>query len=164
MTKMPVRLTVNGQLYEVEVEPHRVLVDVLREELGLTGTKESCREGECGACTVIIDGKAVNSCLVLAVWADGKSIETVEGLATGGRLHPVQTAFAQNAAVQCGFCTPGFLMATKALLDEVPDPTEDEIRAALAGNICRCTGYRQIVAAVQSAARTLKEGGLGGGD
>lgn len=161
---MRVRLTVNGQPYELEVAPHRVLVDVLREELGLTGTKESCREGECGACTMIIDGKAVNSCLVLAVWADGKSIETVEGLAAGGRLHPVQTAFAQNAAVQCGFCTPGFLMATKALLDEVPDPTEDEIRAALANNICRCTGYRQIVSAVQSAARALKEGGLGGAD
>ncbi len=131
---------------------HHSLLDVLRDELGLTGTKECCVEGECGACTVMMDGRTINSCLTLAVEADGHVIRTVEGLADGGRLSPLQQAFLDKAAPQCGFCIPGQLVSAQALLDQNPDPTEDEIREALGGNLCRCAGYQQIVEAVLAAA------------
>lgn len=146
---MQIEMTVNGNKYSLEVEPGRRLLDVLREELGLTGTKEGCGEGECGACTVIMDGVAVNSCLVLAGQLDGKEIITVEGLEKDGELDALQEAFVRNGAIQCGFCTPGMLMSCKALLMKNPNPTESEIRLAIAGNLCRCTGYAKIVAAVQ---------------
>ena len=152
MSKLPLTLQVNGQEYRLAVEPHRFLLDVLRDDLGLLGTKECCDEGECGACTVLLDGRAVDSCLLLAVQARGRAITTVEGLARGRQLHPLQQAFLETGAVQCGFCTAGLLLAGKALLDENPAPSADEIRAGLAGNLCRCTGYSQIVRAVQQAA------------
>lgn len=150
-----IRLTVNGQDHEVTVEDSEILVDVIRHRLGLTGTKKSCETGECGCCTVILDGCAVNSCLILAVEADGSSIMTVEGLGQNGELHPLQEAFIKMGAIQCGFCTPGMLMATKALLDRNPMPSEDEVRRAITGNLCRCTGYVKIVAAVLQAAQRL---------
>lgn len=153
MAKVPVTLSVNGETYELEIQPHRLLLDVLREDLRLTGTKESCREGECGSCTVLLDGAPINSCLFLAIAAQGKEITTVEGLAKDGCLDPVQAGFARSGGVQCGFCTPGFIMSARALLNENPNPTEAEIRAYLAGNICRCTGYNHIVDAVLLAAR-----------
>lgn len=157
MAKVALTLNVNGQEYAVEVPADRILLDVLRQDLGFTGTKESCREGECGVCTVLLDGKIVNSCLTLAVWCRGKQIVTVEGIAGPGQeLHPVQEAFVACGGVQCGFCTPGFVVAAKALLDENPDPSEDEIREYLAGNLCRCTGYNGIIDALQAAARRLK--------
>ena len=146
--KHRISLTVNGDLYELEVEPHRRLLDVLRDELELTGTKEACGEGDCGACTVLMGGQPVNSCLVLAVDADGWEITTIEGLAQGGRLHPVQEAFVRHGAVQCGFCTPGMVLSAVALLAENPHPTEKEIRQAISGNLCRCTGYAKIVEAI----------------
>ena len=155
------RLTfnVNGEPYELEHVPvNRTLLQVLRDDLGLTGTKEGCGEGDCGACTVLLDGKAVNSCLVLAAEVDGREVTTVEGLAKSGKLHPLQQAFVDEGAVQCGFCTPGMLMSAKALLDVTPLPTENEIRTALAGNLCRCTGYVRIVSAVQKAAQTIAQG------
>lgn len=143
----------NGEVQELEVEDHWTLLHLLREELGLTGTKEGCGSGECGACTVVVDGKAVNSCLFFAVELDGKEVLTIEGLASpDGTLHPLQRAFVENGAIQCGFCTPGMIMSAKALLDENPSPTEDEIRHALAGNLCRCTGYIQIFRAIEAAA------------
>lgn len=146
-------LNVNGETYVVEHVPvSRTLLQVLRDDLGLTGTKEGCGEGDCGACTVIMDGKAVNSCLVLAAEAEGKAVVTVEGLVKDGKLHPLQQAFVDEGAVQCGFCTPGMLMSAKALLDVNPSPTEAEIRTTLSGNLCRCTGYVRIVSAVQKAA------------
>ncbi len=147
-----IELVINGKDYRLAVEPEELLVDVLRERLGLTGTKQGCGTGDCGACTILMDGQAVNSCLVLAVAADGARITTIEGLAADGELQPLQRAFVEQGAVQCGYCTPGMIMAAKALLDENPHPSEDEIRNALAGNICRCTGYARIVAAVQAAA------------
>lgn len=150
---MQIEMTVNGNVYLLEVEPGKRLLDVLREELGLTGTKEGCGEGECGACTVIMNGAAVNSCLVMAGQADGKQIMTVEGLERDSELDELQEAFIRNGAVQCGFCTPGMLMSCKALLMKNPHPTEEEIRMAIAGNLCRCTGYSKIVAAVQEVAR-----------
>lgn len=153
-----IRLKINGVEQQVLVAPWQSLLDVLREELGLTGTKKGCNEGECGACTVLLDGKPVNACLVLAVKADGREVTTVEGLAGPGGLHPLQQAFVEEGAVQCGFCTPGMLMAAKALLDTNPCPDEREIRAALAGNLCRCTGYVRIVRAVQRAAAMLAQG------
>ncbi len=160
MARVALTLNVNGQDYAVEVPPDRFLLDVLRQDLGFTGTKESCREGECGVCTVSIDGKIVNSCLILAVSARGKEIVTVEGIAGPDQpLHPVQEAFVACGGVQCGFCTPGFIVAAKALLDENADPTEAAIREYLAGNLCRCTGYSGIVDAVQMAARRLKAAG-----
>jgi carbon-monoxide dehydrogenase small subunit len=152
-------LTVNGRDYEVILEPHMLLVDVLRDSLGLAGTKYACGTGDCGACTVLIDGKPSLSCLTLAVTAKGKSILTIEGLAEGGQLHPIQQAFVDKGAVQCGFCTPGMILSTKALLDENPDPTADEIKHALGGNLCRCTGYVKIVEAVEAAATTMRNGG-----
>ena len=148
---------INGDAVEVSVAPYRTLLDALRFEAGLTGTKKGCDVGDCGACTVIVDGAPLNSCLMLAVETDGCRIETVEGLQDAdGTLHALQTAFLQCGAAQCGFCTPGFLMMAKALLDENPAPTEDEIRFALAGNICRCTGYTKIFEAVTAAAHAMQ--------
>jgi len=153
--KQDVVLKVNGVTYNLNVESHRTLVEVLRDTLGLTGTKKSCNEGECGACTVLMDGKPVASCLVLAVAAQGKEITTIEGLSEGEKLHPVQEAFVKHAAIQCGFCTPGMVMVAKAFLDENPKPTRTEVRKAISGNLCRCTGYHQIVDAIMAAAETL---------
>ena len=155
---MQIRLTVNGKPFEREVDAETRLLDLLREGLHLTGTKEGCGEGECGACTVLIDGRPVNSCLVLAPQADGADVLTIEGVADGDRLHPIQQAFVDSGGVQCGFCTPGFIMSTYALLRDTPDPTDDEIRSALEGNLCRCTGYGKIVEAVQLAAARMREG------
>lgn len=153
---LPISLRVNGETHDVLVPPWRTLLEVLRECLGLTGAKRSCQEGQCGTCTVLIDGKAVNSCLYLAVEAQGKDIETIEGLATGGNLDQIQKSFVQKGGIQCGFCTPGFVLATKSLLNENPDPSEDDIRAAMVGHLCRCTGYVQIIEAIQDAASQLK--------
>ncbi len=150
-----VGLTVNGTLYELDVQPWETLLEVVRDRLGLTGTKEGCGLGECGACTVIMDGRTVNSCLVLAAEADGKQITTIEGLADGEKLHPIQEAFVENGGLQCGFCTPGMIMSAKALLDENPDPSEGEIRKAIAGNLCRCTGYTKIIESITSAAKKM---------
>jgi carbon-monoxide dehydrogenase small subunit len=155
MTKLPLALSVNGESHEVLVEPDRTLLDVLRTDLGLTGTKTNCLEAECGVCTVLVDGQAVNACLTLAVTVRDRAITTIEGLARDGVLHPVQQAFIDHGAVQCGYCIPGMILSAVAFLDETRDPTEDEIREALAGNLCRCTGYRKIVEAVAAAARTM---------
>ena len=154
---MKIRFTVNGRKVDREVTADSRLLDLLRDDLHLTGTKEGCGEGECGACTVLIDGKAVNSCLVLAPQADGKDILTVEGLAKGDELHPIQRAFVEKGAVQCGFCTPGFIMSTYALLKESPNPSNEEILTALEGNLCRCTGYTKIIEAVHYAAKLMRE-------
>ena len=151
-----VELTVNGTLYKLSVQPWETLLEVIRDNLGLTGTKEGCGLGECGACTVIMDGKTVNSCLVLAAEADGKQINTIEGLANGDKLHPVQEAFIEQGGLQCGFCTPGMIMSAKALLDENPSPDEEEIRKGIAGNFCRCTGYTKIIESVKAAARNIQ--------
>jgi carbon-monoxide dehydrogenase small subunit len=151
--KQLITLTVNGATHEVAVEPRQSLLQVLREVLHLTGTKEGCSEGECGACTVFLDGQTVDSCLVFGVEAHGRDIITIEGLARGEQLHPVQTAFADYGAVQCGFCTPGMILAAKALLDSNPHPTEAEIRRGISGNLCRCTGYVKIVEAIKAAAQ-----------
>ena len=148
--KVPICLTVNGELREIMVEPYRTLLDVLRDDLEFTGVKKGCDSGHCGACTVIMDGRAVNSCLVLALDARDKEILTVEGLMEGGKLHPLQAAFLEKGAFQCGYCTPGMLMAAKALLDENSSPTEEEIKQGLTGNLCRCTGYGRIVQAALS--------------
>ena len=145
-------LTVNGEYYQLTVPPYRTLLEVLREDLGLTGAKDGCATGKCGACTVILDGKSVKSCLILALQANGKEILTIEGLADGDELHPLQKAFIEHGAIQCGYCTPGMILSAKALLDENPHPTEDEIRDALVGNICRCTGYVKIVKAISAVA------------
>jgi len=152
-------LKVNGISYPVEVEPHRSLLSVLRTELGLAGSKEGCDDSECGACMVLLDGHPVNSCSYLALQADGREVTTVEGLARNGELHPLQREFLNQGGVQCGFCTPGMLISAKALLDANPDPTEDEIRIALSGNLCRCTGYSGIVRAVRAAAAELASAG-----
>jgi carbon-monoxide dehydrogenase small subunit len=146
-------LTVNGQRHEVDVEPRELLVYVLRETLGLKGTNVGCDTSSCGACTVLVDGESVKSCTVLAVQADGSEVTTIEGLATGDELHPVQQAFHAHHALQCGYCTPGFVMATVSLLQENPSPSEEEIRRGLEGNLCRCTGYHNIVLAVEAAAQ-----------
>ncbi len=147
-----ITLTVNGDTYTLTIKSHHTLLKVLREQLGITSPKVGCENGECGACTVLMDGLPVNSCQVLAPEADGASIETVEGLGTDGNLHPLQQAFIDHNAVQCGFCTPGMLMSAKALLDRNPNPNEEDIRHALVGNLCRCTGYVRIVEAVQDVA------------
>jgi len=144
---------VNGERHTVQVDIRRTLLEVLRETLRLTGTKEMCNKGDCGGCTVIMDGRPVLSCLTLAIEAQGKKIITIEGLANGYELHPIQKAFVEHGAIQCGYCTPGFIMSAKALLDKNPRPTEDEIKAGIANNICRCTGYVQIVEAIQAAAK-----------
>ena len=154
----PITLTVNRIVETHPVEPGMTLLQFLRDTLDLTGAKEGCNEGECGACVVLLDGVPINSCLTLAVEADGREVTTVEGLASDGRLHPVQAAFLRHQAVQCGFCTPGMVLSAVGLLRVNPDPTEDEIRTALAGNLCRCTGYRQILDAVKDAATEMRKG------
>ncbi|MGL4465540.1 MAG: (2Fe-2S)-binding protein [Planctomycetia bacterium] len=156
--KVHVQTTVNGEPTEFLCEPRQSLLEVLRETLHLTGAKEGCNNGNCGACTVMMDGRPVDSCLVLAVEADGAAIGTVEGLACGNVLHPLQQCFLEDAALQCGVCTPGFLVAAAALLEEIPHPTEEQIRFKLAGNICRCTGYDKIIRAVQHAAERKAAG------
>ena len=148
-----IAVTVNGERHEAEVEPRQLLVYFLREQLGLTGTNVGCDTSSCGACTVLLDGESVKSCTVLAVQADGADVTTIEGLAQGGELHPVQQAFHEQHALQCGYCTPGFVLAAVSLLREHPNPSEQEIRDGLEGNLCRCTGYHNIVRAVQAAAR-----------
>ena len=153
---IPLTLTVNGTTYTINIEPNRTLVDVLRDVLGLAGTKKSCNEGECGACTVLMDDKPVASCLVLAVDAQNKKITTIEGLAEGEKLHPLQEAFVKYGGIQCGFCTPGMIMSAKALLDESVDPTPLQVRTAISGNLCRCTGYQQIVDSVMAAAKIMR--------
>jgi aerobic-type carbon monoxide dehydrogenase small subunit (CoxS/CutS family) len=155
--KAAITLTVNGDSHSLEVEPELSLLEMLRERLGLTGTNCGCNKGDCGACTVIMNGKSVNSCLVLAAECDGAHILTIEGLAREGKLHPVQEAFIEQGAVQCGFCTPGMVMQTVAFLASNPNPTEEEARAGIEGNICRCTGYERIVEAILSAAGKMKK-------
>jgi carbon-monoxide dehydrogenase small subunit len=150
--KQLIELKVNGEVYEVAIQPWRTLLEVLRNDLGLTGAKRGCDEGDCGACTVIIDGKTKLSCLTLAIEAEGREIETIEGLAKGGELHPIQEAFVEHGAIQCGFCTPGMIMTVKALLEENANPSEEEIRKGISGNLCRCTGYVKIVEAIQEVA------------
>ncbi|MFC1904887.1 (2Fe-2S)-binding protein [Chloroflexota bacterium] len=160
--KQPLTLRVNGEVYQIFVEPWKLLAEVLREELELTGTKQGCNTGSCGSCTVLIDGKAVKSCLVLAHQAEGREILAIEGLAEGkNRLHSLQEAFIEHFAVQCGFCTPGMILSAKALLDENPNPTEEEVKAALGGNLCRCTGYVKIVEAILSARDEIAKQPLG---
>ena len=154
--KKQIQFTLNGAPVSREVPNHRLLLDLLRDEMGLTGTKEGCGTGDCGACTVYLNGKPVNSCLVLSGELDGTDIVTIEGLKLGPELHPIQKAFVQDGGAQCGYCTPGMLMMSKALLDENPNPTEEEIRFALSGNLCRCTGYAKIIQAVQDAATELR--------
>ncbi len=156
--KKTIQLTINGDPVEAAVSPNQTLVQFLRDDLGLTGTKHGCGLGDCGACTVILDGKAVNSCLVLAVQANGGEILTIECLAENGVLHPLQQAFVDKGAIQCGFCTPGMILSAKALLDEKPNPTELEIRTAISGNLCRCTGYQKIVEAIDEAAKVIRVG------
>ena len=155
--KTYVQTTINGEHVDFLCEPRQSLLECLRDVIGLTGSKEGCNDGNCGACTVILDGRIVTSCLVLGVEAEGKEITTIEGIAAPEGLHPVQTAFLENAALQCGICTPGFIVASKALLDQNPNPTEHEIRFWLANNLCRCTGYDKIVRAVQDAAGKMQE-------
>ncbi len=158
MTRHHVTATINGDVTETLCDATQTLLDVLRDELDLTGTKEGCATGDCGACSVIVDGVLVCACLMLGIEADGRSIETIEGMAEDEELHPLQRKFIEHVALQCGICTPGLLIASKALLDENPDPTEEEIRYGLAGNLCRCTGYHKVVEAVQDAAREMRAG------
>jgi aerobic carbon-monoxide dehydrogenase small subunit len=153
--KLPVTITINGRAYEREVEPRLLLVHFLRDVAGLTGTKVGCDTSQCGACTVLLDGVAMKSCTCLAVQADGASVTTIEGIATDGRLAPIQEAFWEKHGLQCGFCTPGMILATRALLDTTPQPTAEQIRHALEGNLCRCTGYQNIVRSVQQAAAAI---------
>lgn len=155
--KALMRFEINGELYEDEIHVRRTLLEVLRENFGLMGTKRACNEGECGVCTVLLDGKPVASCLVLAIEAQGKRIETVEGMAKEGQLHPLQQAFIDHGAFQCGFCTPGVLMAAKGLLLETPVPTDEEVRNGIAGNLCRCSGYNKYVEAILDAAEKLSK-------
>jgi len=158
MQRVPITLTVNGRSISAEVEARMTLADFLREQLGLTGTKLGCEHGVCGSCTVLWDGAAVRSCLVLAAQADGANLTTIEGLATGEGMHPVQQAFWEHHGLQCGFCTPGMVLTAVALLEENPAPSEEEIREALSGNLCRCTGYQNIVRAVRAAAEQMQAG------
>ncbi len=155
MTRIALSLTINGERHEVLAEPHRTLLDVLRADLGLTGTKENCLEAECGVCTVLLEGRAVNACILLAAQCQGRDVLTIEGLGRDGRLHPLQRAFIDHGAVQCGYCIPAMILSAKAYLDEHAEPTEAEVREALAGNLCRCTGYQKIADAVLAAAREL---------
>ena len=151
-----IQLTVNGQPVDAAIEPNRTLLQFLREDLGLTGTKHGCGLGDCGACTVILDGQAGNSCLVLAIHANGREVLTIEGLAENGKLHPIQQSFVDKGSIQCGFCSPGMILSAKALLDTNPNPTEQEIRMAISGNLCRCTGYQKIVEAIGEAAKIIQ--------
>ena len=154
--KQTIGFVLNGESIQVEIEPHLTLLQLIREKLGLTGTKEGCGMGECGACTVLVDGSAINSCLFPAMEVEGRNVTTIEGLAdTQGNLHPIQKAFIENGGIQCGFCTPGMVLSAKALLDENPSPTEEEIRNSISGNLCRCTGYAQIVQAIKAATEKL---------
>jgi carbon-monoxide dehydrogenase small subunit len=155
MSRLALTLRINGEAHEVATEPHRTLLEVLRDDLGLTGTKENCLEAECGVCTVLLDGRAVNACILLAAQCQGRDIVTIEGLAKDGALHPLQQAFIEHGAVQCGYCIPGMILSAKAYLDDCPEASEEGIREALAGNLCRCTGYQKIVDAVTAAARAL---------
>ena len=157
MKNKTIQFVINGQSVEIEVKPWRTLLEMIRENLNLTGAKEGCGHGECGSCTVLMGGKTVNSCLVPAAEADGQEILTIEGLSEAGNLHPIQEAFVERAGMQCGFCTPGMIISAKALLDRNPDPSEKEIREAMAGNFCRCTGYTKIVESIDAAARALRE-------
>ena len=156
MKKIPIKFTINGQQREVLVQPNDLLINLLRDELYLTGTKYGCGIGECGACTVFLDDELVLACLILAVTVDGKEITTIEGLAKGKELHPMQISFLKNAAVQCGFCTPGMIMTAMSLMKYNPDPSEEEIREYMRGNICRCTGYTQIIKAIKEYAHSIK--------
>ncbi len=151
-----INLKINGEFYQLNVKPNILLLDLLREKIGLTGTKSGCGTGECGACTVLLEGRPVNSCLMLAVEANEKNVLTIEGLASDGQLHPLQEAFIEEGAVQCGFCTPGMILSVKALLDVNSNPKEEEIKKAIAGNLCRCTGYTKIIKAIISAAENMK--------
>ncbi len=157
MSKIQINATINGDATTFLSDPSSSLLDALRDDLGLIGSKEGCGSGDCGACSVMLDGRLVCSCLVLAPEAEGRTVQTIEGMADGGRLHPLQQKFLDHAALQCGFCTPGFLVAAKALLDTNPDPTETEVRYWLAGNLCRCTGYDKIVRAVMDAAAEMRQ-------
>ena len=154
--EIKIEFTLNGKLMEVEVPPHWTLLRLLREKLGLTGTKEGCGIGECGACTVLMDGMPVNSCLVLAPKVEGRKIETIEGLGSRDSLHPLQKSFIGHGAIQCGFCTPGILMSSKALLGKISNPTREEIKEAISGHLCRCTGYHQIIEAIEAAGNKRK--------
>ena len=156
--KKPLQLTVNGENRQLFVEPYYSLLDTLRDELRLTGTKQGCDEGDCGACTVLLNGKPVTSCLVLAHSAHDAEITTIEGLAGGNQLHPVQQAFVEHGGLQCGFCIPGLIMAATGFLNQEPDPTEEEVRLAIGGNLCRCTGYSRVVEAILAAAQVIREG------
>jgi len=155
--KISIKLTVNGKDHVVEVKPHWTLLDVIRDQIGLTGTKYGCGTGECGACTVLMDGKPAPSCLVLAAQAEGKQIFTIEGLSDGDKLHPLQKAFIEHGAIQCGYCIPGMILSAKALLDRNSNPTEEEVRYAIDGNLCRCTGYVKQVKAILAAAEVMKK-------
>lgn len=157
MKHMIITLEVNGEIHEVKIRPYWTLLDVIRKELHLTGTKLGCGSGECGACTVLVEGKPVNSCLMLAAQAEGKKITTIEGIGQCGELHLLQEAFLRHGAIQCGYCTPGMILSAKALLDENPNPTEDEVKEAISGNICRCTGYFKIVEAILATADSLRK-------
>lgn len=158
--RVPISLVVNGEEVFVDIEPRQTLLEVLRDELNLTGARRGCEENFCGACTVILDGVAVHSCSVLAVQAQGRKVTTIEGLANNGQLHPLQEAFVEHGALQCGYCTPGIILSALALLSEEPRPTEEKIRDSLVGNTCRCTGYVKIVQAIQSAAVKMEGGAL----
>lgn len=160
MEKVRVRFQVNGKDIKLDVTPEATLVDVLREQLGMTGTKKGCDTGDCGACTVIMDGKAILSCLTPVLQAGGREIITVEGLAQGGKLHPLQEAFIECGAVQCGFCIPGMLLSAKALLDQNPSPSRDEVRMSISGNLCRCTGYKKIIDAIMLASKRMTGEGV----
>lgn len=157
MDSITITLTINGKNKQIRTSPNATLLDLIRNDLGLTGTKDGCREGECGACTVLLDGRVINACLVFAWQADGVDVVTVEGLAENGRLHALQRAFIEQGAVQCGFCTPGMLISSYGLLKENPRPSEEQIRQALTGNLCRCTGYTKIIRAIQVAAEEMRD-------
>lgn len=158
MEMKEIKFVLNGKAYQLNIEPWRTLLEVIREDLKLTGTKEGCGEGECGSCTVIMGGKTVNSCLVPAMEADNQEIITIEGLADEEKLHPIQEAFVKHSGMQCGFCTPGMIMSAKALLEENPDPSEEDIREGISGNFCRCTGYTKIFESISAAADAMKGG------
>jgi len=161
LVKQLIELEINGRVYDVAVDARDLLLDVVRKKVGLTGTKKGCGAGDCGACTVLVDGKPYLSCITLAIACNGKKITTVEGLAApDGSLHPIQQAFVDHGAIQCGFCTPGMIMSAKGLLDRNPKPTELEIKRGIAGNICRCTGYKRIVEAIEAASETMSEEGV----